>query len=1212
MSNVEQLKSISVLALARALAPVVVAGVGLTAAPAQAQSACLPIAGIDIICTGGPATPGTPVLDLAPITGPVVATLGDGFQSLAAVNLSTLGTAADVTIDSLGSAVIDTADQAGLTVDAGGAVTGQVSSITTSGTGATGAVLRAVDGVLFSVSDLVETVGDAAPARDIEGSTVSVDANVIRTGGAGSNGAQLVALDGPVDLDANLIETAGDLSTAALLRSAGDVNLNVGVLRTQGAQALGIDIATDSAACILLGTNGCDVTAAADQITTGGFGGIGALVSAATGVTTVDVGVLQTGGDEAAGLNLSTDPTVCAALGAGACDQNFTVGELVTGGARSPGALVRAAGNVTGNVGILRTGGEDAVGLDLASDPSACLLLGAGACGTSFNVGELTTSGAGATGILARVVGPTALRVGLLETLGDAATGIDIAADPTACALLGSGACDVDVGADRVTTSGDGAAAVLIAAPANILADLGVISTSGDDAAGLAIVTDPAACLVLGPGSCGITAAVDDVDTGGDNSPGVDVDGGDDPIDVDTGTVDTGGDNSPGVDVTGEGPITVDTGPINTGGDNSPGIVVDGGTGPVVVDAGPITTGGGNSPGIIVETDSGDQTIVAGPITVTGPGSDGIVATSPGCSAINITARGAISSGQGTGILASSACSVVVTTLPGAAVTGLVAGIDVTSGTGATITIGDAVSSGAGPALDVDGAPATVMIMPTGTVAGYVDLTDGDDLLTNAGRFDATADSAFGGGSDRFVNTGTLAVRPGATAAGGVTLTGLESFENSGLIDMRNTVLGDTLTVPGNFVGSGGSTLAVDIPGSGTGIADRLIVGGSATGTTRVVLNPLSQGVGLLLDRQVIVDAGAGSTPEAFVLAGETATVGLVAYSLGFDPTTNDYAVSGTPSDQAYGLLRVAEGARQIQYRGNDAWSGHMRSLRDGRGVGDGDGRRGSALWGQMFGAGTRLDNARDVTVFGQTRTVATNSRQDYFGGQVGYDFGGVTAENGAVFGATAGYTNSTITFAPRSSQFRFDAINVGAYGAFSSGGFFANLLGRYEWYDVRATLPGIDRRKFDGKGYGAKAEVGMRFGQSAFFVEPAASIEYARTDLDRLDAGVTTIAFDDGDGLRGTAGLRIGADAFKGDTRIRFYASGSVVHEFEGRNALRFLNGGQSLALAEGRIGTYGRGVVGFNAVTASRVSGFIEATGDIGDGYRSGGARAGINVRF
>lgn len=1219
--NVRKAKSgTSINAICRAIVPIVIGGAGISiATPLQAQTSCLPIVGIDIVCGGGgaPADPAIPVLNLPPIVGPVTVVLGDGFQSPRTVNLTTLGAAADVTIDAVGSAVIDTVGEPGLTVDSAGAITARITAISTAGDGASGAILRAVDDVIFTVDDLVTTTGDNAPGIDIQGSSVTLNSNIIRTSGDNSNGVQLVSLDGPVNLDGNLIETNGDLSTAALVRAAGDVNVNVGVLQTQGSRAIGLDIATDPAACVLLGTGGCDVTAAADRITTNGFGGIGALVSGATGVTTINLDVLETNGDEAAGLNLSADPVVCATLGAGACDQNFTVGSLTTQGDNSPGALVRAAGNITGSVNVLTTNGNDAFGLDLASDPDACVLLGDGNCGTAFNVGQLTTSGDGATGVLARVAGPTTGRVGLLETSGDNATGIDIAGDPTACVLLGSGACDVDLAADQVRTQGDGAAGVLIDAPANILANIGLISTSGDNATGLGITTDPTLCLILGPGSCGITAVTGPVDTDGDNSPGVEVDGGDDPIDVTTGPVTTGGDNSPGVDVSGNGPITVVTGPVTTTGDDSPGVIVDGGAGPVVVTTtnGPITTGGSNSDGIVVTTTTGDQTIVAGPVIVTGPGSDGIVATSPGCSAIDITATGPVTSAQGTAILASSACSVTVTTLAGAPVSGGVAGIDVTSGTGATITIGDAVSSAAGPAIDIDGASALVTIASTGTVNGYVDLTDSDDRLVNNGTFNATANSNFGAGNDSIVNTGVFAVRPTATTAGGVTLTGLESFANSGRIDLRNGHTGDTLTLPGSFTGTGNSTLAVDVSLTTAGsTADRLVIGGAATGSTTIVANPLVANPGVLVNNLELVDAGAGSSSTAFSLGGGVPVAGLVSYQLVYDAAGSNYALYGTPSNQAYEFVKANEGARQIFYRTNDAWSGHMRDLRDaGAGTATDESRRGSALWGQMFGSFNKSRSRQDVSVFGQAKNVVTDNRQDFFGGQIGYDFGGVSGSQGIVFGITGGYASSTVIFSGNADRFDFDAANGGVYASLNAGPVFVNLLAKYEHYWGTAVFTGVGpRRKFDGDGYGGKAEAGIRFGGSGFYLEPNASVEYVRTDLGSLSYDPTTIDFGRTDGLRSTAGLRLGTELTSGTTRTSLYAGGSAVHEFKGRDGPDFLNSGQSLAFRNDRIGTYGHGVIGVNIVSNGRVSGFIEASGDYSKSYKGGGGRAGLSIRF
>ena len=923
--------SLSLKALARASAfPVVVRAASVLAAPAAAQNACTNLTGGLINCTAPVAppagsAPGTPAitgtLDVAGSLDPLVVTLENGFVSQGSFNLSTLG-GADISIISNGVSTIETLGS-GLVLNSSGAIAANVTNVSTVADGATAVLLRAADSVIFASDGLISTVGDNADGVNITGSNVNVDLNLLRTGGFNAQGVEILSTNGPINVNFDAIETNGDLSSATVLRGTGDIALSGRALSTRGTDAAAFDISTNVAACILLGAGGCDVTAALERVTTEGFGGIGGLVAAA-GDTNIDIGLLRTGGDEAAGLDLSADPQACIVLGVGACDTAFTVGELTTAGNRSPGALVRAVGDIDADVGVLRTAGDEAVGLDLASNPEACAVLGAGACDTSFSVGELTTSGAGATGILVRAAGETTGSVGVLRTAGDEAAGIDIAADPSACVLIGAGACDVGLVADEVTTRGDGAAAVLINTVGNVTTDLGLIRTGGDNSTGLGITLNPAVCLVLGSGSCIVRAAADNVETGGNNSAGVVVDGGAGAITVDVGDVDTGGNVSPGVDVGGTGPINVNVGNVDTGGGNSPGVIVDGGSGPVIVNCASVTTLGAASPGIAlsaegdirlrcgaittrgpdsdavlidggtgtvdvgvgaivttgpgsngidIATTEGDQVITAGPINIAGAGSNGISAVATGCGDLSITARDDISSAEGTGIFASTGCSIVATTLPGADVSGRTAGIDLTSGTGTTLTLGGNVSSGVGPAIDVSGGSANVTIGATGSVTGRVDLTDNADRLTNNGRFTPVGNSAFGLGLDLMVNAGI--VRVGATPA----LAGLESFVNRGLIDMVDGTPGNRLTTSGDFTGEGGR-VAIDVAAGLIGTpADRLIVGGNAGGTTAVTLNLIGGAPAVANPTgTVIVDAGT-ATGKPFNLEGLPSS-GFIDFSL--------------------------------------------------------------------------------------------------------------------------------------------------------------------------------------------------------------------------------------------------------------------------------------------------------------------------------------------
>jgi len=908
----------------------------------------------------------------------------------------------------------------------------------------------------------------------------------------------------------------------------------VGVLRTVGNEAVGADISTDAAACVLLGVGGCDVTLAAEEITTVGFGSIGALV-AATGDTNINVGVLRTGGDEAAGLDLSADPNACVALGVGACDTAFTIGELTTSGANAPAALVRAAGDIDADIGVLRTEGNESVGLDLASDPETCAVLGAGACDTSFSVGQLTTEGTGATGILARTSGATTGNVGVLRTRGADATGVDIAANPTSCVLIGAGACDIGLTANEVSTTGDGAAAVLIGAAGNVVTDLGLLSTAGDDATALNIVADPAACLAFGPGSCVVTAAVDEVETGGDNSPGIVVETPDD----------------------------------------------------VTVDAGTVNTAGADSSGVIVTTDTGAQVITAGPVRVRGLRSNGIVATSE-TGDIAITAEDDIVSDLGVGIIADTGGAVNITTLAGADVSGGLGGIDATSGLGTRMLLRGAVSGGTGPAINVDGAAADILVDTTGAISGRIDLTDAADRLVNNGTFAARGTSNFGAGFDVLTNNGRV------NADGAVTLAGLETFNNNALIDMVDGAANDVLTLPGAYTAGAGATLAIDVDAGTTGTpADRLVIDGVVTGTTTVDLNFDEPGV-VNLDGTVIVDAGLGT--GNFVLGG-TERAGFVDFSLGAN-AAGDTLLFATPNARAIEVALLPQFGQTFWYRSADAWSISAAQRRNDLQTGTG---RGFGIWGQGYMAQEERGDWQDVDIAGAATRTDLRYETDYRGLQGGIDFR--PGDGPLTFGITGGYQKGDTDLAS-GTDVDFKGWNVGGYMLYGAPqGLYAELLAKVDFFDLDLNngdlFAGAD---LEGKSYGAEGEIGFRTQIAGADVDLGAGLAYVKTDIDGFEASNAVFELDDTDSLRGQLGVRISGQS----GAFRPFADFRAFHEFLGDNEVRFISGGYTLPLSDRGLGTSGRIEIGVEGpVNAGGL--FLSTWGELGD-TTSYGVRAGF----
>jgi outer membrane autotransporter protein len=1081
--------------------------------------------------------------------------IGDITQVLPAGPSAALDLAAtgDILIDGV-DAIVTATGLPGVSAIADGSVTATVLDVTTTGGSAPGVLIDAAE-VDLVTGGLVSTTGDDSAAVSItSGGPVTVDSALLNTAGVGSNGVEIVSVSGPTLLDADVIDTTGDRSLGALVQAAGDVDVDIGVLRTEGAEAAGVSLTTDPAACVVLGTGACDINGTLGDIATGGLLAPGALVRAA-GDIGLDVGVLRTAGDEAVGLDLATSPTACATLGPGGCDTAFSVADLQTLGVGSTGALVRATGLTTADVGVLRTGGDDAVGLDIAADPAACVLLGSGGCDVSATIDELTTEGANAVGVLVRAPADIGVDAGIVRTLGDNAAAVDLAADPAACILLGAGACDTFLAADEISTAGDGSPGALIRAGGPVTATVRQLRTLGLASPGLDLATDPLVCATLGAAACAVTADVDDGSTGGGDSDVVDVDN--------------------------DGPTDVDVENGSTSGDGSSVVDVDGGAGPVVVDVENGSTSGANAPVIEVTTTTGDQTIGVGTVAATGPGSDAIDATSD-TGDIAIAVREEASSTDDAAIDAFTDGRIDIDVLPGAVVRGDEAAIDIHAGAGSTIDNAGTISADDGLAIDADG--GSTVIGNTGTIVGRVDLTPAADVFNNGGTFDAAGTSDFGAGADVFNNTGRLRAR------GAVFLAGLETFNNAGLIDMVDDATDDSLTLPGGFNGQAGSRLAVDANLSAAGTpADRLIVGGAVTGTTTVAVNNIGGPDGVLNpDGVVIVDA-ASAPAGAFVL-DEALSAGFVDYTLETDAATGDLELVGRPGQSVFDLASVGALSQAGWYRSSDLVSDHGWRLRAGA-VG-GAAPHGWQLWGQASDDNRSRDSVRTFDAFGTPVTASAGYDQSSVSIQFGADTLRPTANGQAYAGVTFGIDDAEADLGAL-SELDTNGWNLGVYGGWFGERAWIDGVLKVDRFDLEMTNRQIGyTAETDGKSYGAQVQAGYRFGDADFHVEPVVTLAYVRTSIDGLTVGNSALDFDDGKSMRGKAGVRIGRAS--GDYRP--YAMVEAVKEFEGDNVLTFGSGGFSTTVDDEAGDAYGLATIGLERAFA-KGGVFFQAQGAFGE---------------
>jgi len=590
--------------------------------------------------------------------------------------------------------------------------------------------------------------------------------------------------------------------------------------------------------------------------------------------------------------------------------------------------------------------------------------------------------------------------------------------------------------------------------------------------------------------------------------------------------------------------------------------------------------------------------------TTTGRTRGGIYASNAGTSvtidAVNVSGynNGIYSFNVGSGLTTISTSGTVGATSYGSAIRSVT-----TRDTGTIINNSGTLNiQSLAPTISTNGGNTTINNTATGTINGGVQLRSNQqfsNIVNNAGTFNVTTDSDFFSANSTFNNTGTL-----RNVAGTQNFNDLDQLNNSGTITLANGAANEELVTAGDFTGSGNGNVSLDVDFEGAGISDKLLIGGAATGGNTITITDVTNGAANFGRDILLVDAGTGTSATAFTLMGQP-TSGFLSYDLNFDAGNNDFFLSSSIGAPAFRVLKFAEGAQSLWHRSADAWAAQMASRRV-------DGSAG--LWVQLYGAKSDRNDSRSFMSNAFSTQVATDYEQDYLGVQTGYDFGGSENGRGIIFGVTGGYQQSDLNFDRSRDEVEYQTFNVGGYVGYNAGGFYTNLLAKYDFIDadVNAPDPGYTA-ELDGSAYGALLEAGYMAKAGNYFIEPSASIEYTKTRLDDFSAFNADIDIDKFDGLRGMAGLRIGGEHTDADGEgLTYYVGADVVHEFKGDDGLIFSAGTSFVRINNQELGTFGRLQSGITLSGAAGFSGFAEANIDTGRGYESYGGRLGIKFAF
>lgn len=1093
-------------------------------------------------------------------------------------------------------------------VNLGGAVAVQTGNIASQGDHGMGVYAFAVGSALTVQTGDVSTAGDfgfGVIAKNLTGDST------VHVGSVTTAGESLTAINSEtggdqtvpgslntVTADAVTLNGSSTTGVHTLNFSEGGVTLvDVGTLSGNTFFQHGVDIQSigdRSSTQIKIGT----VTMRGDAsyaVTTFSFG--------QDTVTDLQIGAVTTLGDQSWGVESDTMSG----------SNHVSVQSVATEGSTSRGVVgYNVAGEVVVHVGSASTKGYYAHAVEGGGYSASVTViadqvqtLGERAIGVKTHTGtgaitiranHVDTQGPGSEGVYAQSrTGDVDAQMGRITTSGEASFGAFLHSDEGAISVV----------ADTITTSGQNATALVADSGLGHLAlKAGAVQTQGNGAFG-----------VFAGGGAGVDLSVDQIATSGLGAHGLVVRAGGEGlsanVDAKVGAVTTTGDQAVGLSIiAGFDPSN----PALPG--DTPIMASD-----IRLTSGAVTTSGKNADAIQIAGLT-NVTVLAG--TTSSAKASAMVIAAGGLA--DVTLQGATRGGGGQAV-AVSGQDVRLTLTKEASVSGGFNGLVIAAnGTGdvtpspafsslAAQQTGTAVVTNAGSITAGDGYAVLVQkgrtdLTNTGLIRGAVSLAEGDDVVANSGTFAADKDSDFGAGSDRFVNTGVVAVLAGTGKAGSVTFTGLERFENAGgLVDLRNGHTGDVLTLTGDYVASGDARLGLDVA---PGAADTLVVAGAASGKTALLLNGIAPGQATLASGgPVLVKVGAGSAPDAFSVANPD--IGFIRYALKYDARNGGYALVGTAGQAVYRQVKFVSATQDVWGKSAQAWSSHLSQERDGIWGGQAPAGR---VWGQIQVSSTSRDDARTlIDGAGAARTAKLDYRQDDYGFQIGADLlRKATAVGDLTVGVTGGYLQSKLDFARSRQKGDFNSASLGGYVSVTHGGLFANGLAQYAHHTIDAAdadLAYLDR--FKGQSYGLQGEVGARLGSAKLAVEPLASLTYVRTSLNDMSALGQTFQFDKLDGFSGKLGGKIaGRTRLESGQTLVFSAGAAAVHAFDGQAGVALASGGQSQHIGDDRAKTYGQVTASLTLISKRGFTAYAEGQGDVGDNYKSGTARVGVRLDF
>ena len=651
-------------------------------------------------------------------------------------------------------------------------------------------------------------------------------------------------------------------------------------------------------------------------------------------------------------------------------------------------------------------------------------------------------------------------------------------------------------------------------------------------------------------------------------------------------------------------------------------------------------TGGADVTGTVSGIDvssTGNSTVTVGTGSVVTGGTQAILLANTGTATItNAGTIGAAVTDVAINAAAASAATITNSgTIRGDVI--LTAGADTLTNTG-TLTAGD-LDFGAGADTLANSAAGTITVAGAtpilgletfnnaGTVTAATGLTfdGGATALTNTGTLNAQGTLDFGAGADSFANSGAGIFN----LTGATTLAGLETFTNSGRINL-NTF---TLTGPavafnntGTIDTSGSAALAGFTTFSNAGTLDL------AAGTFTVPAAVFTNTGTILADEGATTITGQTSFANSGTIDLQDGAVGDVltinSAFVGSGGSNLDIDFTGAASDRLV-IVGAASGSTAI----DAAYLGGGFNLDGVLVVDTTTSTAGAFTLGSVTGDSPLLDVslvragedfflvaapteatfnplvvpgfATDIwyqsanEVFAETVKPATTSGLSFWGDvyisreKYGDDddtavIDGIAFEvdnelktkrhgiqGGVDYGFDAGRVGLTGGYGwaraegNAQADLRAKGWNLGIYGQFGGlTGFHGEFLAKHDEYDGEFTDGAFDGEEFDIRANGIDGSLGYRFGMGgAAVVDVHAGVSHVRTKVDDISAFGFNYDIGKLTSTRGRAGVR----AILGGS-LAPYVDATVYHEFSDDGEVELFDGANTFDFDTGGKGTWAR----------------------------------------